>query len=279
MQRSILSLALVLLLASLFVMNVAHVRADDDDAPASDEAKPTEDSDSTRTDDEEIDVDVIRPASEIITTVYFPDEPDKKFAIGDDVTVLVGIQNTGKDDFNMSYIGASLHNPFDLAYYIQNFTWRGVDGTVEAGTEQTFEYTFRPDARLEPLTFWFSAFIGYNNTDTGVPHRSFFYNSTIELVEKAAESSVRRTFTYVFAIAVAGVVAYFAYTLSSPKGSSSSERGTRGGDDSSSGKSGAASWVPDKVYTQGKAKAVGRKRDNKKAAPAAPKSPTSGSDS
>jgi hypothetical protein len=43
-----------------------------------------------------------------------------EFPIGSDVTVLVGIQNNGKDDFNMSYIGASLHNPFDLAYHIQN---------------------------------------------------------------------------------------------------------------------------------------------------------------
>ncbi len=96
------------------------------------------------------------------------------------------------------------------------FTWRGVDGTVEAGTEQTFEYTFRPDARLEPHTFWLTAFIGYNNTDTGVPHRTFFHNTTIELVEAKSEGGAR-VFTYFLALAAAGLVAYFAFNLSAPK--------------------------------------------------------------
>lgn len=256
MQRSILSWAFVLLLASLFLLNVVHVRAEEE---ASEEApKATEESDPTKTDDEEVDADVLRSASDIVTTVYFPEQPDKKFPIGNDVTVLVGVQNKGKEDYNMSYIGASLHNPFDLAYHIQNFTWRVADGTVEAGTEQTFEYTFRPDQRLEPLGFWLTAFIGYNNTDTGVPFQSYFYNSTIELVERPSDMNIRRVFTYFLAFAAAGLVGYFAYSLSAPK-SSSTERGTR----SESSGSGAASWAP-AVYSQSnKARVVGRKRDAK----------------
>jgi len=255
MSRSVFSWAFVLLLAALFLFNVAHVRAEEDAEPKeSEEVKPTEESDPTKTDDEEIDVDVLRANADIVTTVYFPEFPDKKFPIGSDVTVLVGIQNNGKDDFNMSYIGASLHNPFDLAYHIQNFTWRVAEGTVEAGTEQTFEYTFRPDNRLEPLQFWLTAFIGYNNTDTGVPFQSTFYNSTVELVERPGDVTVRRFFTYTVALAAIGVLGYIAFSMSASK-SGSTERGTR--DDS---RAGNASWVPAKVYSQAdKARVVGRK--------------------
>lgn len=255
----VLNWALVLLMAAILLFNAAAVRAEDEEAPK-------EESDSTKADDEEVDIEEEKPAKDIVATVYFPETPDKKLPIGGDVTVLVGIANTGKNDYNMSYIGASLHNPFDLAYHIQNFTWRVADGTVEAGTEQTFEYTFRPDARLEPLGFWLTAFIGYNNTDTGVPYRTVFYNSTVELVERQTDTNARRVFTYVLALAAAGLVGYFAFNAISPKSSASTERGTR--DD---GRSAASSWVPDKVYSQGKSRAVGRARKPK--GPAAAASP------
>jgi len=270
MARSVFSWALVLLFAALFLVNVAHVRGEDEDAPK--EEKPTEDSDSTKTDDEEVDGDVLRAASDIVTTVYFPEFPDKKFQIGGDVTVLVGIANKGKEDYNMSYIGASLHNPFDLAYHIQNFTWRVADGTVEAGTEQTFEYSFRPDQRLEPLTFWLTAFIGYNNTDTGVPYQSYFHNSTIELVEKPSDMNARRVFTYFLALAAAGLVGYFAFNSLSPKSSSSSSGAERGTRDDGRSSSAAASWVPAKVYAQAaSSKVAGRKGKAKPSSAASPK--------
>jgi len=275
MQRSILSWALVALLASLlFLKVVMPTRAEEDGDEDLPEDGPKDEADPTKTDDEEVDIEIMKASPDIVTHVHFPEFPDKKFPIGGDVTVLVGITNKGKsDDYNMSYIGASLHNPFDLAYYIQNFTWRVAEGRVEAGSEQTFEYTFRPDSRLEPLGFWLTAFIAYNNTETGVPHRSFFHNSTIELVERPTDMNARRGFTYVLAFAAAGIVGYFAWTMIVPKKSTSAERGTRR-DESS--KSAADSWVP-QAYTQAKkSKVVGRKRE--KDAPRTPKSPTNASD-
>jgi len=262
----------VLLIGTLAL---SHVRAEDDDdddkddAPKTEtkeEAKPTEDADSTKPDDEEVDDSEglsLKASPDILTTVHFPEQSDKKFSIGGDVQVLLGLHNKGKDDFNISYIGASLHSPFDLTYHIQNFSWVEVGATVKSGEEHTFGYTFRPDPRLEPLEFWLTAFVYYNNTETGAEFKSTFYNSTIELIERPTDMNARRVFTYFLAIAAAGIVGYIVYHMSAPK--SSVERGTRGDDTSSS-------WVPAKVYSQSdKSRVVGRKTAKK---PNGPKGPT-----
>jgi hypothetical protein len=97
------------------------------------------------------------------------------------------------------------------------YSARGIEQTVGAGKEATFDYTFRPDQRLEPLEFWLSAFMIYNNTETDRPHRTFFFNSTIELIEKPSDMNFRRVFTYFLAFAAAGLVGYVAFQISSPK--------------------------------------------------------------
>jgi len=280
MKRSSLGWVL-LLLAAIFLLTVVYVRADDvvtdtdadgdtdnDDATPEDkkpEASTEEPKDSTREDEktsEEIEEDddaaVLKPSADIITTVYFPDYPDKKFPIGSEVHVLLGIHNNGKADYNISFIGASLHSPFDLDYHIQNFSAKAIEEVVESGQEQTFDYTFRPDQRLEPLEFWLSAYVIYNNTMTSQIHQSVFVNGTIDLVEKPSDMNFRRVFTYFLAFAAAGLVGYIAWHVIAPKGSSgSSERGTRDENNRSG-------WAPEKVYSQSKeSRAIGRKRKDK----------------
>jgi len=257
-----MSRTLVLLLLFLIATFLSPMRADDEAMESDDakkEDKPTEEADSTKP-DEEIDEDaaILKSASDLLTTVYFPEQPDKKFPIGGDIQVLVGLHNKGKNDYNISYIGASLHSPFDLAYYIQNFSWIQVDASVLAGTEHTFAYTFRPDQRLEPLEFWLSAFVYYNNSETSQEYKSTFFNATIELAERPSDMNFRRIFTYFLAFAAAGLVGYLAYHLSSPT-KRSAETGTK---DATSG-----GWGPTTPYTpSNKSRAMGKKRDKKPAA-------------
>jgi len=161
---------------------------------------------------------------DLVTTVFFPDFPNKHFPVQSEVKCLIGITNIGDKTFNISYIGAHFHSPFDFSYYIQNFTVRELGVVVEPQNQLTLEYTFRPDKSLEPLEFWLSGWIYYNNSDN-VLFRTTFQNGTIELTEKLTDFNVRRVFSYFFAIALAGLVGFFAVNWTKTK--KKSERGTR----------------------------------------------------
>jgi hypothetical protein len=298
-----LALGLVLLLASLFFLSVRVVRAAEDGASADDmdvfeevpsdaqgssggggaggagaaggEAPAAEaDAQFMEATDEDVD---LKPSPNVKTTVYFPEFPNRKFPIGSDITVLVGFSNTGDHPFNVSFIGTTFHSPFDFNYIIQNFTTRQVDAVVGGGVQQTLEYVFRPDKSLEPLEFWLSGYLIYNNTETNEMFMSTFVNGTVELVERTSDMNVRRVFMYALALAAAGLVGYIAYMAtagsagsggrssgrsSTRGGSAAVERGTDGG---AAGGSGSA-WA-ERAYEPAKTSRVIRKRSGNRNKP------------
>lgn len=148
-------------------------------------------------------------APEVTTRFYFPDNQEKRFAVGKDITVLVDFQNNGAEDYNISKVAAFLHSPFDFNYYIQNFTVREVSGYAPGGSQISLEYTFKPDATLEPLEFWLSGFVEYNNSDDQI-YYSTFINGTIELVEEGTVISVSTFFSYFMGLGAVGFAAYIA---------------------------------------------------------------------
>jgi len=157
---------------------------------------------------EEVEDGEIGPHSHVETIVFFPEyTTDKRFLIGESVTVLVGFANKADDSFNITAMGAQFHSPYDLSYYIQNFTRKYLSVTAEPNQQITLEYKFTPDKNLEPLSFWLSGWVEYNGTD-GV-YRSTFINTTVEVIEKPGDADTRRFFTVVFLLAVGGLVAYF----------------------------------------------------------------------
>jgi hypothetical protein len=246
-----------------------------DDVEVSDDDKAKEEKkDETFTGDEEVeddgaaDIDKLKPSPDIITTVHFPEFPDKKFPLASDIQVLVGVHNKGRSAYNVTFVAASLHSPFDFNYVIQNFSARAIGEVVDAGGEQTFDYTFRPDKNLEPLEFWLSAFIIYNNTESALSeYQTFFYNGTIELVERPSDLNVRRVFTYFLAVAAAGLVGYIAFHIAAPSKSSSAsatERGTR--EEGGAPVGGGGGWVPERVYAPAERSRVVRSKRDKKPA-------------
>jgi len=238
MMRRWLTIVLAVLLAMALLIGVARSQPDDvdvsddgsaaggaDDKPAgggADDAKKFEDvqPDSTtppvpgEEEEEEI---VLKPHPDIKTVVYFPEHPDKKFPLGNDITVLVGVSNTGGKTFNFTYVGAAFHSPFDHSYIIQNFSVRTVGAVVEGSRQQTLEYVFKPDKALEPLEFWLAGFVIYNNTESGTQYRSHFINGTIEMVDRPSDLNVRRVFAYFLAIAAAGLVGFIGWSVSQPQ--------------------------------------------------------------
>jgi len=149
------------------------------------------------------------------SSVYFPNHPEKRFPVGTRTTLLLGVHNIGKTPFNISYIYANLHSPFDFSYYIQNFTVRQYNTIILPGEQATIDYTFIPDKSLEPLDFWFSAHVIYNDTVEQEMYFTTFFNGTIELIEKPTEYNFRRIFTIFLFIAIAGIVAQFLFQRSS----------------------------------------------------------------
>merc|ERR1740130_2392683 len=144
-----------LLFLALFASQIALVAAEEEVEDLVEEEEEEE---------EEWDGVTFAAHDDLQTQAYFPDYPDKRLPIDKEVTMLVSITNTGSDVFNVSFIGASLHSPYDVNYYIQNFTVRPLADYLYPTAQYTIEYKFTADAKLEPLEYWFSAFVMVNGT-------------------------------------------------------------------------------------------------------------------
>jgi len=182
-------------------------------------------------DDYEDDYRYSLSSPDVFTNVIFPDYPDKRLAIGEEITVLLGFDNTGDQDLNVTGVGAFLHSPFDINYFIQNFTGKLVNTVVPARSQLSIEYKFKPDKTLEPLEFWLSAVVDYYGLEEKRMHRTTFINGTIELVEKTAEKGFLGYAGRAVGLVLLGVVGYAAYMQTAGKKAGgkaqSVERGTR----------------------------------------------------
>jgi len=263
-------LFLALILGVLFLSLAPSVRADDD-AVADDDVDVADEEDKAHGDADEVEIDdetaesdeveeprqyYLGPNPDVQTTVYFPDFPDRKLVQGEDVTVLIGLTNTGSKEFNVSYVGESLHSLFDYTYYIQNFTAKFADAILHPKSELTVEYKFKPDINLEPLEFHLSGFVFYNVSKIEEPFVHTWINGTVELIEKKQGFSVQSAFNYVLVIAAVAGAAFFALNRKPKK--SSREQGTR--------RAAADTWEAT-IYTpatKSKAAGVKSRRSNKK---------------
>jgi len=244
MGSKTLALVLLFLIGVLFLSELQCARADDiddDDAPIDDSADDIEITDDAGADDDDDDDEyeytdseteeytgVLAPHPDVHTHFIFPDYAEKQFVVGKPVVTLISFANKGRRTFNITGVGAHLHSPFDFSYYIQNFTAREQDALVLPGAQVSVEYVFVPDPSLEPLEFWLSAWLQYNDTE-GRTFRNTFTNGTIELIEKPSEFNAKSFFSYVVLVAVVAVGGFFFYNSQQPrsrKSVSSVERGT-----------------------------------------------------
>lgn len=196
------------------------------------------------------------PSEDIFTTVVFKEHADKRLPIEKEIVMLVGVANNGDESVNVSGVTAALHSPYDLDYYIQNFTGKGVAETLAPGEQVTLEYKFTADARLEPLQYWFSAFVFVNATDR--VYRQVPINGTVDLTAEAQTFGVMDALTYVMSTACICAVGYVV-VLNLPQGKkrSSKVRDTRTKEQV------AEDWDM-AAYTQSATnKIAGKKRGNK----------------
>lgn len=151
-------------------------------------------------------------AHEVSTRVLFVDHDDGSvLPMGEDVTVLVDFANDGQDVFNVTRIAGFLHSRFDIDYYIQNFTKKEISGVVAPGAHVSLAYTFKPDAKLEPLEYYLSGVITYKMEGSDDPFELVFTNATVHLVDTSSGADFGTCCTYLMAIVALSTAGYFAY--------------------------------------------------------------------
>lgn len=150
-------------------------------------------------------------AHEVSTNFLLPEYADKRFPVGKEVTILVDVSNNGQDVFNITRIGAYLHSPYDLNYYIQNFTVKALSGVAAPSAQVSLEYKFVPDAKLEPLEFWFSGFVEYTMEGSDEAFQQVFVNSTVHLFDDKNGLDIVSAFNTFLMVAVLGTAAYFIF--------------------------------------------------------------------
>jgi hypothetical protein len=135
------------------------------------------------------------------------------------LVALIGFDNRADVQFNVTAIGAHFQSPYDLSYYIQNFTARDFSQfggqVVEPHSQATLEYFFYPDKGLEPLEYWLSGWVAYNSSD-GTQHVSTWTNSSVTLTEKDGESGIRNFFVYGLLFSGVALIVYVALNYNQP---------------------------------------------------------------
>jgi len=124
--------------------------AKEDDVEVGDEEGPADSTKAEEDDADEWEEDdgIIRAHPSVKTVVLFPEDQDKRFPVLTKLVALIGFDNRADVQFNVTAIGAHFQSPYDLSYYIQNFTARDFSQfggqVVEPHSQATLEYVFLP---------------------------------------------------------------------------------------------------------------------------------------
>lgn len=198
-----------------------EAEADDIDSKVESEPDATEPEETATTgkdapEDEE-DSSTIRTSPNAVTTVLFPDYPDKSLPAGKVIYVVVGLHNKGDDDFVVETIDASFRYPQDYSYFIQNFTGNSYNRVVQPGSEASFLYAFHPHESYGGRPFGLTVMMAYKD-GMGNQFGSGVFNETITFKELEETFDGETFFLYVLLAAI-GLLVIFGcnYALSHSK--------------------------------------------------------------
>jgi len=150
------------------------------------------------------------PSPDVRTAIVFPDFPTKRIPSGEIVEVLLGFTNTGRKEFNITTVTASLNHPVDTKYYIQNFTKIEYGLPVGAEEQISLSYRFRPDPLLEPRDFVLILSVFYQD-ESLTNYTNIFFNSTVSITEPDITFDFQKMFLYVGFLAVVGLIGFLVY--------------------------------------------------------------------
>jgi len=214
----------MLALIGFSLVSLPHVRAaddagdaDDDDEIKTEDAEPkggkrAEAGDETEPDEEE--ELFLGPHPDVAVYAVFPEAVNKRFQLGQPITITCGFHNKGSGMFNITGIGASLHAPHDFSHFIQNYTGRRVVGAPIGPNQQgAADYQFQPDDSLEPLPYGVTAWVAYNDSNDRV-YMHYFYNGTVELYDAPLTADPKAALSWLGTLALVGGVGYLLVRVS-----------------------------------------------------------------
>ncbi|XP_059656625.1 translocon-associated protein subunit alpha-like [Cornus florida] len=141
------------------------------------------------------------PAPGIETVCFFPKNPGRVIAAGEESELLVGIKNEGELGVNVIAIKATVHLPYDHRMLVQNLSAQAFNNaSVPPSAQATFPYIFAVSKYLQPGTFDLVGTVIYEVDQS--PYQSTFYNGTIEVIEAGAFVSVESVFLFCLLIAL-----------------------------------------------------------------------------
>lgn len=195
--------------------------AEDMDSKVESEPDATEPDETATTgkdapDDEE-DLSAIKSSPNAVTTVLFPEYPDKSLPAGKVIYVVVGLHNKGDDDFIVETVDASFRYPQDYSYFIQNFTGNQYNRVVQPGSEASFLYAFHPHESYGGRPFGLTVMMMYKDA-YGNQYGNGVFNETITFKELEETFDGETFFLYVLLAAI-GLLVIFGcnYALSNSK--------------------------------------------------------------
>jgi len=199
----------------------SEAEAEDIDSKVESEPDATEPEETATTgkdapEDEE-DASTLKSSSNAVTTVLFPEYPDKSLPAGKVIYVVVGLHNKGDDDFVVETIDASFRYPQDYSYFIQNFTGNQYNQVVQPGSEASFLYAFHPHESYGGRPFGLTVMMMYKDAD-GNQYGNGVFNETITFKELEETFDGETFFLYVLLAAI-GLLVIFGcnYALSHSK--------------------------------------------------------------
>jgi translocon-associated protein subunit alpha len=199
----------------------SEAEAEDIDSKVESEPDATEPEETATTgkdapEDEE-ETSSLKSSPSAVTTVLFPDYPDKSLPAGKVIYVVVGLHNKGDDDFVVETIDASFRYPQDYSYFIQNFTGNQYNRIVQPGSEASFLYAFHPHESYGGRPFGLTVMMLYKDSD-GNQFGNGVFNETITFKELEETFDGETFFLYVLLAAI-GLLVIFGcnYALSHSK--------------------------------------------------------------
>lgn len=167
--------------------------------------------------DEEEESAGLKASSNAVTTVLFPDYPEKNLPAGKPIYVVVGLHNKGENDFIVDTIDASFRYPQDYSYFIQNFTGSQYSRVVQPNTETSFLYAFHPHESYGGRPFGLTIMMMYKDAD-GNQYGAGVFNETITFKELEETFDGETFFLYVLLAATALLIIFgLNYALSHSK--------------------------------------------------------------
>jgi len=196
------------------VMEDEEVQVEPEDGATGDEvqAPPPEDAteeeeDSTTTDEK------TQGSPDIDISILFtkPVGNGMELPAGRPVEFLLGVVNSGDNDFIIDNTDASFRYPMDFKYVIQNFTSSDYAMTVKPKQEATVMYQFFASEMFAGRPLGLTVSLNYHDAD-GQDFTEAVFNSTVTITEVDDGLDTETFFLYIFLLAFTALLAFLGYT-------------------------------------------------------------------